>query len=176
MTHLRTPLALLPLALAGCLLPQSVEEAPPTPEVQNHPPRVLPDTALAEGSARRHLVVQKGCREVRFELGVVQDLDASDDVEVRWFVGYDDGDVLARRVTVLRGGPDVQDGVRSPAGDEFQLELDRLATGRPVVVEAWVSDGFDDPTLEPAWRRVRAGRDADEVTWVVELQEGVCAL
>ena len=172
----RRAVLLVPLWAAACVVPQDVAEAPDLPEVTNHAPRIVSDTARVEGLPQRRLVVQKNCRSVQFELGVIEDLDASDDLEVRWFVNYDEGETFARQITVIRGGPDVRDGVRSPAGDSFRLVLDRLEVGRSVVVEAWVSDGFDDPAEEPPFRRVLEGRDFDEVAWVIEVQEGVCAL
>lgn len=158
--------AALSLLLAGCIVPQEIEEAEP-PVEGNAPPRIL-----ARSPELTQVTVQKSCRTLAFELRGIEDTDRTDALEVRWFVNYGPG--ATEQAAPPTRVPPPADGtsVRAPFTVRFELQPE-LYEGQRVVVEAVVSDGFDpDPEAEPAGRAVIAGKDFDEVSWQVEVTPG----
>ncbi|AKU90400.1 hypothetical protein [Vulgatibacter incomptus] len=163
---------LIPAALAlalfsGCLVAQPYEEERPEDPFANDPPRILsrrPSTSVIR--------TQGGCQPLRLEIPTIRDLDPDDQLEVRWFINYEEpGNQKPDRTKIIPAGFRLQEGIRSPAGDEYALKLN-LYRGKVVVVEAVVSDGFDPDTEEaPAWRAVRKGKDFDQASWTIYVED-----
>lgn len=149
--------------LASCAVPQDIEEPEPGGPQGNQAPRIVSRSPIEDVLDR-----SVSCPDLILELQVIEDFDPEDDLEVRWFVDYDDGNVEPFDSSVIPGGDDVINGVRTPPGDTFELDL-RDLRGRTVVVSAVVSDGFDDPEKEPRWQAVLPGRDSDRTNWTVHV-------
>lgn len=148
--------------LSACLVPQPIEEAPAKDPFANQPPRIVQRTPA--GSVQR---TQRGCERIALSLDAIEDLDPEDDLEVRWFVNYQLGRWDPVRVNLIRAEARSQDGIPFPARDSFTLSFDQFRD-ETLVVEAVVSDGFDDdPDREPAHRAVQRGKTFAEVGWTI---------
>lgn len=151
---------LLPIG-ASCLVPQEIEEAEPQRE-GNRPPRIA-DRAPGHSN----VFTQVGCQE---EFSVtLEELDWNDVLQVRWFVNYGPGNTAPVHETRHAAPLNVGDGSQSV----WTLQPQRYGPGT-VVVEAVVSDGFDDCTAEPRERAVVPGKGWDETSWRVTIGEGPC--
>ncbi len=156
---MRRALLLLPLLGAGCLVPQEIEEMDP-PRVGNDAPRIVVRTPSAT-----EIRTQQRCAALSFSVEQLEDFDTGDDLEVRWFVNYGEGNPVPERVSVSPGSPDLVDGLRS--GSEFTFDPKDFGSGT-FLVEVVVSDGFDpNPDAEPLNRAVLPGKDVDETSWHV---------
>jgi len=157
------------LLCAGCLVPQEIEEMEP-PREGNDAPRIVlrsPSTST--------VVTQRDCPVV-FELLGIEDYDRADGLVVRWFVNYGPDHLEPVQETYIAPSPEMVDGIRTPAGDSFELAPRQYASGAAgyLVVEAVVSDGFDpDPEAEPRNRAVLPGKDWDETSWKVTVTEEI---
>ncbi len=163
---------LVPLLAAGCLAPQEIDEAVPDDGDRNHAPRIVVDQALVEGMAVSRLHVQDSCKELRFRLGAIEDLDVEDTLHVRFFVDYDLG---------CEGCQEIQDSfelqatatTRELRTTDFEFTLPLLSLGLGThLVEAWVSDGPADEDVAPVNRAVLPGRGVDTVVWTIVVVDG----
>jgi len=152
--------------LCGCLVPQPLEEEPPVDPFANAAPRIVQRSPA--GSVIR---TQRGCERVVLSLDAIEDLDPEDDLEVRWFINYEQGRWDPVRVNSIRAENRFQDGILFPSRDSLHVSFDQYRDPT-LVVEAVVSDGFDDdPDKEPIQRAVRQRRAYAEVAWTI-LVEG----
>lgn len=160
-------LLLLHCVLGGCLVPQPLDEATPEDPTANQAPRIVQRSP--ESSVIR---TQRGCERVVLSLDAIEDLDPEDDLEVRWFVNYDQGRWDPVRVNQIRAESRFQDGIHFASRDSLTVSFDQFRD-TALVIEAVVSDGFDDdPDKEPIQRAIRARRAFVEASWTLFV-EGV---
>lgn len=160
-------LALPLLALCGCLVEQPIEEELDGMQNRNHPPAIL-----LRSPANSVLYLQRSCTP-RFTLPQIEDRDLGDDLEIKWFVNYDDGYVTPVDHWFLDAA-DAEGPVRFVSNRELVLNLDGPAYDgySTVVVEAVVSDGFADPGMSPLHRAIERGKGVATTSWTIVISEG----
>ena len=149
------------LLLPACLVPQ-----PLVPEEEgsglDDPPRILgraPDSSVIR--------TQRGCGRQKLELLAIEDMDEDDPIEIRWFVNYQRGSTDPVRRKEISSGLGFQEGIRTPAGDAFEIFFNQYED-QVLVVEAVVSDGFDpDATRDPANRTAAKGKAVTQTSWTI---------
>lgn len=157
-------LPLLPLLLLGCLVDQPIEPSDDPLPRRNHPPIILRKVPNANT-----LHLQRACTP-RFTLPLLEDGDLDDDLEVKWFVNYDEGNVLPIDRWWIDAA-EARDELRFVTNREFVVDLEHHPGSSVLVVEAVVSDGFDDPAAPPVHRAPAEGRDVAVATWTVVISE-----
>lgn len=153
------------LALGGCLIDQPIEEDTGGSEQRNHAPVIVlrsPSTSV--------LYLQRACRP-RFTLPQIEDPDLDDDIEIKWFVNYEDGNFAPIDHWVLRA-EDAEGPVRFVSNREVGVDLDFYDAYSTIVVEAVVSDGFADPSEPPRNRAIARGKGEAVASWTIVISEG----
>ncbi len=151
-------------ALCGCLLEQPIEEDTDELGGRNHPPAIL---SRSPSASVLHL--QRACKP-KFTLSQVEDRDLGDDIEVKWFVNYDDGNVNPVDRWFVPASE--ADGPVRFLDGEYMVDLELYDANSVVVVEAVVSDGFADPNQPPRNRAIAKGRGVAVATWTIVISEG----
>ncbi len=167
-------LAALALAAAGCPLPQPLTDVPSTAGRAATTPLIVTDTVRP---AQTVVQVGRSCADPRFALDLqVEDVDTTEQIEVRWFVDYDPPLHVA-----MERPPDVIPGPEDPsqvtrAVPTFVYQPD---PAQPVhVVEVVVSNGFAPNTTDavPLPNRMPAdGYQTQLFRWVFELVDDPAA-
>lgn len=156
-------LALL-LLLGGCLIDQPIEEDLDEGPKRNHPP-----TIVLRSPSASVLHLQRSCTP-SFSLPQIEDFDLGDDLEVRWFVNYDDGNVEIEDTWYLDASQ--ADGpVRFTGNRQFKVILSKYSHPT-IVVEAVVSDGFADRGEHPINRAIARGKGQAVASWTIVISEG----
>lgn len=158
-------LALSLLVLAGCLVEQPIVEDTDDQPNRNHSPVIV----LRSPSASV-LYLQRACKP-RFTLPQLEDRDLRDDLEIKWFVNYEDGNFAPIDHWVLDAA-DADGPVRFISNREVVVDLERYDAYDTVVVEAVVSDGFADPGEPPRNRAIARGKGEAVASWTIVISEG----
>lgn len=159
-------LLLLPLLLAtsSCLIDQPIEPSEEWEPQRNHHPVILrkvPDAST--------LYLQRACTP-RFTLPLLEDRDLGDDLEIRWFINYDEGNTDP----IDRWWVDATEAtgeLRFITDREFKVDLRPYEGVEVLVVEAVVSDGFADSNTPPIHRAAAAGRGIALASWTLVISE-----
>lgn len=157
--------ALALLFLGACLIEQPLEEEGDEDLGRNHAPSIV----LRSPSASV-LHLQRDC-ELSFSLPQIEDLDRDDDLEVRWFVNYDDGNVGDLDTWHLDAS-EAEGTLRFTGNRSLRVDLEDYPDASTLVVEAVVSDGFADPGEPPLNRAVMRGRGQAVASWTIVISEG----
>jgi hypothetical protein len=162
-------MAVLPLALSACLLPQSVDQnsnrvpTVPTIDLNTLPtfllepsiPIYLAGTADVAANPPCHCILQ-------LVIPVIEDEDPVIDLEARWFVDYDfNGSPQSQQIAaqqVLPGDLSGQQGtIRGPVQFDFEADTRANDPNRFHVIEMLVAEreGFDLDNAPPAHRALK---------------------
>lgn len=171
------------MAVTGCLVPQSVEpntvktHIPPRIQVSSIPAYLLAPSILLYPHGSQDLSSTPSCHcHVELGIPVVEMLDYSQDLQVRWFVDYDPntaGKNLPRHFETLSGS--LEGAVVRP-GPTWKVEADALGLSDGlhvfdvVIVE---QGGFDDSSTALPNRAVRtdAGYEAATFRFIVNVRQ-----
>lgn len=164
MRRLGIPL-LTSLFFWGCLIEQPIEEDSDEGPSRNHPPSIVLRSPNASV-----LYLQRSCEPI-FSLHQIEDFDLHDDLEVRWFVNYEDGDDPTPLDRWFIPASRAEGPLRFTGDRGLKVNLEDYPHST-VVVEAVVSDGFADPAEPPRHRAVARGRGQDVATWTIVISEG----
>lgn len=163
---MRALLLLLPLLLWGtsCLVDQPIEPSDDPTPWRNHHPRIV--RKVPEAST---LHLQRACRP-RFTLPLIEDGNAGDDLEIRWFVNYDQDDSHPLDRWWI-DATEATGELRFITNREFVVDLEHWDGVDVLVVEAVVSDGFADPATPPTYRAAAEGKGIALATWTLVVSE-----